>query len=168
MSETRAGVKPLGILRYATVIGGGDKKPSHSGAEQMSPRSFFFFFGSETMVLFSASPDYKSSSERSGKEEGKGRESPTRKRPSESLRGSFGRSRSYGPGNFQASGFPEKIYGEVTAWIAMNSVHPPLSRLVIALNLLAPQVLRACVRERTFRRMFRGGIHASLTDLTGR
>lgn len=36
-----------------------------------------------------------------------------------------------------------KIYGEVTAWIAMNSAHPPLSGLVIVLNLLARQVLRA-------------------------
>lgn len=45
-------------------------------------------------------------------------------------------------GIFRRQAF-RKIYGEVTAWIAMNSAHPPLSGLVIVLNLLAPQVLRA-------------------------
>lgn len=36
-----------------------------------------------------------------------------------------------------------KIYGEVTAWITMNSAHPPLSGLVIVRDPSAPQVLRA-------------------------
>lgn len=40
------------------------------------------------------------------------------------------------PGIFRRQAF-RKIYGEVTAWIAMNSAHPPLSGLVIVLNLLA-------------------------------
>jgi len=47
-------------------------------------------------------------------------------------------------GIFRRQAFWE-IYGGVTAWIAMNSAHPPLSGLVIVLNLLThAQVLRAC------------------------
>lgn len=38
-------------------------------------------------------------------------------------------------GIFRRQASPE-IYGGVTAWIAMNSAHPPLSELVIVLNLL--------------------------------
>lgn len=45
-------------------------------------------------------------------------------------------------GIFRRQVFRE-IYGEVTAWIAMNSAHPPLSDLVIVQDLSAPQVLRA-------------------------
>jgi len=41
-----------------------------------------------------------------------------------------------------------KIYGEVTAWIAMNSAHPSLSGLVIVLNLL-PFAGVTRIRERT-------------------
>jgi len=37
------------------------------------------------------------------------------------------------PGIFRRQTFRE-IYGEVTAWIAMNSAHPPLSGLVIVLK----------------------------------
>lgn len=55
-------------------------------------------------------------------------------------------------GIFRRQAFRE-IYGEVTAWIAMNSAHPPLSGLVIVLNLLAPAgVTYTCVYVSTWRR----------------
>lgn len=95
------------------------------GREQMSP-----FFGS-TMVL--QQPRITQLSLDGRRSEKRNRESPMHTR-------SFALVLT--AGIFRRQVFRE-IYGEVTAWIAMNSAHPPLSDLVIVPDLLAPQVLRA-------------------------
>lgn len=128
------GVKPGPDIRRATVIGGrGDKKASRPAVANEP------FFGSAVVLQRGLRLVDRRRRRR--------RRTSTPHRRRRDLKPLLARACAHGSrvltaGIFRRQAF-RKIYGEVTAWIAMNSAHPPLSGLVIVLNLLAPQVLRA-------------------------
>lgn len=128
--HTRTSVKSGRILRHAMVIGAVDKKAYHNGGERGANEPFFSDrrWSSNNRGLHS----FRTMEEEDARER--------EKRKSEKHVRSLALILT--AGIFRRQVFRE-IYGEVTAWIAMNSAHPPLSDLVIVQDLLVPQVLRA-------------------------